>query len=238
MPRDLFSDVIRPSVHVRSKKSSAFPLAIVLHLAALLVVVIAPLVATDVLPTPRRVLEFMAVAPPSIPPPPPGPSADAPRRSTRSPVSTSAAPLEAPDRIGEEIASAEPGVEIGGVPGGLPGGVPGGIDVGSEPSPPPPPAAFKEPIRPGGVIKSPKKTKEVLPIYPAIARAARVQGTVILDAVIDETGKVTTVRVLRSNPPLDAAAIDAVRQWEFTPTLLNGQPIPIVMTVTITFTLN
>jgi protein TonB len=96
----------------------------------------------------------------------------------------------------------------------------------------------KGPLRPGGVIEAPRKTKEVRPIYPAIARSARVQGTVILEAVIGESGKVRDVRVLRSIPLLDAAAIDAVRQWEFTPTLLNGQPVPVAMTVTVAFTLD
>jgi protein TonB len=64
-----------------------------------------------------------------------------------------------------------------------------------------------------------------------------VQGVVILEAVIDETGRVTNVRVLRSIPLLDQAATQAVRQWQFAPTLLNGEPVPIVMTVTVSFEL-
>jgi TonB family protein len=75
------------------------------------------------------------------------------------------------------------------------------------------------------------------PVYPAIARTAKVQGMVILEAVISATGRVEDVKVLRSVPLLDDAAIDAVRQWQFTPTILNGEPIPVVMTVTVTFTL-
>jgi protein TonB len=74
-------------------------------------------------------------------------------------------------------------------------------------------------------------------VYPDLARAARVQGTVILEATIDETGAVTNVKVLRSIPLLDRAATDAVRRWRYTPTRLNGVPVPVLMTVTVTFTL-
>jgi protein TonB len=76
------------------------------------------------------------------------------------------------------------------------------------------------------------------PRYPAIAQASRVEGVVILEAVIAEDGSVQDVRVLRSRPLLDDAAVEAVRQWRFTPTLLGGQPVPVVMTVTVSFTLN
>jgi protein TonB len=78
---------------------------------------------------------------------------------------------------------------------------------------------------------------DVAPVYPPLARAARVEGIVILEAVIDEDGSVRDVRVLRSVQLLDAAASEAVRQWRFTPTLLNGQPVPVVMTITVAFKL-
>jgi len=77
-----------------------------------------------------------------------------------------------------------------------------------------------------------------VPDYPAIARSARVTGTVILEAVIAEDGTVRDVRVLRSIRLLDEAAIEAVRQWRFTPTLLNGEAVPVIMTVTVAFNLN
>jgi protein TonB len=102
------------------------------------------------------------------------------------------------------------------------------------PPPPPPPSA---PVRVGGNIKAPVKTKDVRPVYPAIAQSARVQGIVIIEATIGPTGKVTDAKVLRSIPLLDNAALDAVRQWQFTPTLLNGVPVPVIMTVTVQFTL-
>src|SRR5437867_309425 len=102
------------------------------------------------------------------------------------------------------------------------------------PPPPPPPAA---PVRVGGNIRAPQKTKDVKPTYPAIAQSARVQGVVIIEATIGPTGLVQEAKVLRSIPLLDAAALDAVKQWVFTPTLLNGVPVPVIMTVTVNFTL-
>jgi len=93
------------------------------------------------------------------------------------------------------------------------------------------------PTRVGGKIRAPTKTKNVKPVYPAIAKSARVAGTVIVEAVIGADGKVVDAKVLRSIPMLDQAALDAVKQWEFTPTLLNGVPVPVIMTVTVNFTL-
>jgi protein TonB len=83
----------------------------------------------------------------------------------------------------------------------------------------------------------PQKVRHVAPVYPAVAQSARVQGVVILQAVIGEDGRVLDTAVLRSIPLLDQAAQDAVRQWEFTPTLLNGVPVPVIMTMTVQFTL-
>jgi len=92
-------------------------------------------------------------------------------------------------------------------------------------------------VRVGGNIQAPKKVQDVNPVYPPIAQSARVQGVVILEATIGPNGNVQDVRVLRSIPLLDAAAIEAVKQWSYTPTLLNGVPVPVIMTVTVNFTL-
>jgi protein TonB len=93
-------------------------------------------------------------------------------------------------------------------------------------------------VRVGGNIRPPTKTRNINPVYPQIAQSARVQGVVIIEATISPTGKVVDARVLRSIPLLDQAALDAVRQWEYTPTLLNGVPVPVIMTVTVQFTLS
>jgi protein TonB len=119
------------------------------------------------------------------------------------------------------------------------------------PPPPPPPGALvgrigmpattsaggPAPVRVGGSIRQPTQVRRVNPVYPPEAQAARVQGVVILEAVIGMDGRVDDARILRSIPLLDLAALDAVRQWEYTPTLLNGVPVPVIMTVTVQFTL-
>jgi TonB family protein len=92
------------------------------------------------------------------------------------------------------------------------------------------------PVRVGGQIRAPKKIKDVKPVYPAIAQSARVAGAVTIEATIGPDGKVIDAKVVHSVPLLDQAALDAVRQWVYTPTLLNGVPVPVLVTVTINFT--
>jgi TonB family protein len=119
------------------------------------------------------------------------------------------------------------------------------------PPPPPPPRQLAEtvtggvvggipqaPVRVGGEIKEPRKLIDVPPVYPPIAQSARVQGVVILECTIGPDGRVTDVKVLRGIPLLDAAAIDAVKQWIYTPTLFNSVPVPVIMTVTVNFRLS
>ena len=155
-------------------------------------------------------------------------------------VNPNAAPIEAPKDIKPEPATPPNyslGGTVGGVAGGIPGGTPGGV-VGGIAAPPPPPPPPQAPVRVGGDIKEPKKIKNVPPVYPQIAQTAKVQGIVIIEAIIGKDGSVKDAKVLRSVALLDQAALDAVRQWKFTPTLLNNQPVEVVMTVTVNFTLN
>jgi protein TonB len=84
-------------------------------------------------------------------------------------------------------------------------------------------------------VREPTKLKHVAPVYPPAAIVARIRGTVVLECVISPVGQVTDIRVLRSRPLLDRAAVEAVKQWVYTPTLLNGVPVPVVLTVTVTF---
>jgi protein TonB len=147
-----------------------------------------------------------------------------------------AAPVEAPKEIIPEPATVPSTAGVpGGVEGGVPGGTIGGVVGGLPEAPPPPPPAA--PVRVGGNIKTPTKTKDVRPVYPPIAQSARVSGVVIIEATIGADGRVKDAKVLRSIPLLDQAALDAVKQWVFTPTLLNGVPVPVIMTVTVNFTL-
>jgi protein TonB len=150
-------------------------------------------------------------------------------------VNPNAAPVEAPSQIAPE--TIVPEAIVTGVDGGVVGGVVGGIVGGLEAPPPPPPPPPPAPVRVGGNIKPPTQLKRVNPVYPPIAQSARVQGVVIIEAVIGPDGNVAEAKVLRSIPLLDSAALDAVKQWQYTPTLLNGVPVPVIMTVTVNFTL-
>ncbi|HXW06211.1 MAG TPA: energy transducer TonB [Vicinamibacterales bacterium] len=239
MPRDMFGDVVDPTVRVGSQAWYTVPLSIIAHVILFGAVIIIPLMATDVLPTPPTMMAFVGTppAPPPPPPPPPAPAAAPKPVPVQNP---NAAPIEAPKEIIPEAPAPSVGVSEGvpgGVEGGVPGGVMGGVVGGLPEAPPPPPPPPQAPVRVGGAIKPPTKVKDVRPTYPPIAQSARVQGVVIIEATIGANGRVTDAKVLRSIPLLDQAALDAVKQWVFTPTLLNGVPVPVIMTVTVNFTL-
>jgi protein TonB len=100
-----------------------------------------------------------------------------------------------------------------------------------------PPAPPLQPVRVGGRIQEPKKLKAVPPVYPEAAVKARIEGVVILECLISPQGRVREVKVLRSVPLLEEAAVDAVKRWVYTPTLMDGVPVPVLMTVTVRFDL-
>jgi protein TonB len=146
------------------------------------------------------------------------------------------APIEVPDVIAPEMTIDIGGVE-GGVPGGVEGGVPGGVVggiVGGLPSEAPPPARV---VRIGGQLIAPKLIHQVAPDYPELARQARLQAVIILEAWVGMDGRVKGVKVLRGAPLFDDPAMAAVKQWRYKPLLLNGQPTEFILTVTITFKL-
>jgi protein TonB len=126
----------------------------------------------------------------------------------------------------------------------VPVGIPDAAAMPPPPPPPPPPpgdttgVASDGALRVGGTIKPPMKVHHVSPAYPFDAQQARVQGVVIIEARIERDGSVSATKVLKSIPMLDDAAVDAVRQWRFEPTLLNGQPVPVLMTTTVNFALD
>jgi periplasmic protein TonB len=208
--------------------------SIVAHVCAACAVLFTTVLATDELPTPRDGAVFVTVAtsPPPAPPPAPRPRADPV-------IKTDAAPTIAPDGVRPEIERPPIAPFDAAAPDGVVGGI--GSDpstvIRDEPPPPPAPAAAQPPVRVGGVIRPPTRTVYVPPTYPPIALSARVSGYVILEATIGQDGTVRDLRVLKSIPLLDEAAKEAVRQWRFTPTLLNGQPVSVLMTVTVQFNL-
>jgi len=241
MEKRLFEDLIDSDrVAHRTQQSKTLPLSLLLHTIAAALIVIVPLLSADQLPDPASAVKAFFVEPiaaPAPPPPPPPPAArppNAPKMIPRPVVDHQfVAPVEVPEEIIPEE-SIDMGEGAGGVEGGVPGGVVGGI-VGGLPDAPPPPV---QAVRVGGQIKEPKKLKDIKPVYPDIAKQARVQGVVILECTISPQGKVTDVKVLRGIPLLDQAAVEAVKQWVYTPTLLNGVPVPVIMTVTVNFKLS
>jgi protein TonB len=214
------------------------PLSIAVHAAGALAFFIIPLAAEEPPPAPAPMSSELNIIEAHPVPPPPPPRSTRPMAQKENP---NAAPLVAPATIEVEkerpVEPVDPGAAA---PGGVVDGVPGGIDLGG---PVPPPAAAppsqlppaRQIFRPGGDIRVPKKIVNVPPIYPAIALNSGVQGVVILEATISETGTIENIRVLRSHPLLERAAVEAVKQWRYTPTRLNGQPVPIIMTVTVNF---
>ncbi len=148
-------------------------------------------------------------------------------------------PAAAPITFGANIAfapDAEPLLVAHGFPVLTP--APQSATVSPPPSPPPPPPGWaQDAIRISGDMKPPTKIKDAKAVYPPEAKAEKVQGVVVLEARIGADGKVSNTRVLRSSPLLDQAAIDAVMQWEFIPALLNGVPHPVLVTITVNFTL-
>ena len=234
MPGFMFQDVVCPRA-ASTRKWYALPLSFIAHTVILALVIVIPLMAVDALPTPRSMLAYMSTADtmPVVPTPPPAVVKAVPQPIAAD-VNSDAAPLVTPENVAPESGLiAEPRTEVG-VPGVIEG-IGNAMAIEPPPLPSAPAAPSSKPYTVGGLIKPPMRVKDVAPVYPVIAQSARVQGDVIISAVIGPDGKVQNARVLRSVPLLDQAAIDAVRSWEYTPTLLNGQPVAVVMTVTVSF---
>jgi protein TonB len=233
--RDIFNDIVEPSITLGSKKQYTVSVSVLIHTAMIAAMLIIPLVAVDELPIPPVTAVFVG-APPTPSPPPPPPKKSQPKPAVQQDASV--APVIAPSTIAAEPVDKDPTAETVGLISGTVAGVTDGIvGVIAEPAPPPPPPTPSTPVHIGGDIKPPVKIKEMKLLYPAIALTTRVQGVVIIEATIGPDGTVQAARVLRSIPLLDQAALDAVRQWQYTATLLNGVPVPVIMTVTVNFTL-
>ena len=229
MADKLFSETFVP---VGGKRGYTVLGSIVAHSAIIAAALMVPVLASDAIVPVRYAMITFTPAPP-LPPPLPPPSR-APRPSV--PDVRPSIPIVAPDGIKkEDPIELVPAVGDGlNQNAGFAAGEPAGLILLPDP---PAPVAAQAPFRPGGDIQPPTKVRDAAPLYPAIARAARVQGVVVIEATIGVNGSVQDARILRSIPLLDAAALDAVRQWQYTPTKLNGAPVAIVMTVTVNFRL-
>jgi protein TonB len=229
--------------HVPRHATLPILMSMLTQAAVVIAVLVVPLlIVADKMPEIPSMMAFVAVPPP--PPPPPPPPAPAPKqvaqRAAATPTDPAAAPIEPPREIAPERPNDE-GLDIGapgGVEGGIPGGVVGGVVGGlpEAPPPPPPPAVAKGPVRIGGQLQAPALIKRVEPLYPPIAVSAHVEGVVILEAIVGREGVVEEVKVLRSvHPVLDREAETAVKQWRYSPLVLNGIKERFVLTVTLSF---
>src|SRR5262245_18197874 len=209
--------------------------SIILHAFVIAAALVAQVLAVGPLPIPHAPLTFIGAMPiqlMDVPAPPPHATTNAPNT-----VSSDAAPLEPPSDITPETPREPSPARSGLVEGGVPNGVNlETISYTPLPLPPPPAPVSRTPVRLSG-MRPPQKVVNVDPVYPYNAKIAHVEGIVILVTTIDTRVRVTDVRVLRSAALLDQAAVDAVRQRVYTPTLLNRLPVPIIMTVTVRFTL-
>ena len=254
--KELFADtLLESSAGQRKRKASATVLSVIIQCLLLGTIILIPLWFTDALPQ-QQLVTFLA-APPPPPPPPAAPAA--PDEATRKVVKVASdianGQLRTPGQIPQKIQmikedEAPPQIAsgagvVGGVPGGIPGGQLGGVIGGiisstSSMATLPKPATILPAVQ--RVRISPGITTGLLsfrtePIYPSIARAAHIQGAVVLTAIIDKDGKIDNLQLVSGHPLLAPAAIDAVRQWRYKPFLLNGQPVEVETTVTVTFRL-
>ena len=218
---------------------SMLPVSIAAHVVAFAAFLIVPLAGGVEAPTPwplSSAPEFITAAPAAPPQ-----QVNVLRTSLGR---SGGAPIVAPDHIedpADEPAPVYGSDPIGDARVGLGVGLPEGLTLDTFTLPPPPIVVPAPQVagtyRPGGAIREPRKIRDSPAVYPEVARAAKIEGVVILEATIDERGVVTDARVLRSVPLLDAAALAALKQWRYTPTLLNGVPVRVLMTVTFRFSL-
>ena len=238
MPRDLFGAVTDPPAHIGPRSRFTLPLSLAAHAVALTALIVVPLVAIDGLPLPDE-LRLVMITSPDLPAEPP-PVPQQARPAVQPPSNPDAAPIAAPPTIAPE--PIRPPTDVGEiapesvVPGAIFGDAAG--DRGATITPPPPPPPPRTPVRVGGDVLAPTKVHHVAPEYPRMARDAKIQGVVIIQATIGVDGRVVEAEVLRPIPFLGEAALAAVRQWRFTTPQLNGKPIPVIMTVTVNFRLD
>lgn len=245
-------------VSVRSKPEIRKPWSLFLSLAIHAMLVAVSVIVPLLLPETLAGLQNLGAPPPPLPAPTPVVKLEdtRPGSARRKPAKTIV--LTAPVRIPERITLEEVGdpeisqnldvLGIGNMPGtlaegmdGLAGGVPappgGTLLKPPQPPPAPPEPKVRTQLKVGGLVQQANLLYQVRPVYPQLARVARVQGAVLLEAVISREGNVEKLRVLTGHPLLVNAALEAVRQWKYRPTLLNGEPVEVFTQVTVSFTL-
>jgi periplasmic protein TonB len=237
----MFDDLLESTNEKKkTNKGWGFILSGVVQAVILAVLILIPLIYTEALP--KAMLSTLLVAPPPPPPPPPPPQPVKTIIKTVARLIT-AGKLMQPRAIPKEVAvfkEAElpPDVVNNTNQGGVFGGIPGqGLIANSAALPPPPKAATPARIKQGGQVTAAAIITQTRPVYPALARQARIQGNVVLHAIIDKEGKVAQLEVMSGHPLLVQSALDAVKQWRYKPTQLNGDPVEVDTTITVTFTM-
>lgn len=252
-PKAMFADSVLDFGAQSKRKAFATTTSFIVNCLAICMMLLVPLMFTEELP--KGQLLTMLIAPPPPPPPPP-PAAEAVRKIVKQ-IQTdmlNTGQLRTPTRIPQKVQlikeeeapppMAATGGVVGGVPGGIPGGQLGGVIGGIVNATSNLSAVPKfVPVQPQRVRISQGVTKGLLirrvePGYPTLARAARVQGEVVLSAVISVNGEIENLQLVSGHPMLVPAALTAVKQWRYKPYLLNGQPTEVETTITVIFTLS
>jgi protein TonB len=235
----MFDDLLESTVtKKKTNKSWTVVISAIVQTTILGILILIPLIYTEALP--KAMLSTLLIAPPPPPPPPPPPT---PVKTIIKPVARliQSGKLMQPRAIPKEVAvfkEAElpPDVIANNAPGGVFGGIPGG-NITSVAAPPPPKPVTPARIKQGGNVTAASIITQTRPTYPPLARQARIQGTVTLHAIIDKEGRVAQLEVVSGHPLLVQAALDAVKQWRYKPTQLNGDPVEVDTTIQVTFTM-
>jgi protein TonB len=229
----------------KTNKPWTVVVSMLIQITFLAILILIPLIYTEALP--KTMMSTLLVAPPPPPPPPPPPVATQVVKVRPVQHLMEAGKLVAPKAIPKDvkIIKEEEMPDMGGVSGGVQGGVPGGSMggvlggvIGGIGSAPPPPKPSQARIKVGGNVTAARIISRIQPVYPPLARQTRISGTVRLHAIIAKDGTVQQLEVLSGHPLLVQAALDAVRQWRYQPTLLNGEPVEVDTTVDVIFSLN
>jgi len=242
----MFEDsLIESGGRLRTKRGATTVLSFVLQILLLCILILIPLIYTDALPK-TQLMTFLVAPPP--PPPPPPPPAAAPVRVVKQIQSDLVngqlrTPTKIPEKvqmIKEEEAPPTMGAGVmGGVPGGVPGGQMGGVIGGIiNTTAAIPKVATPQRVRVSQGVSTGLLIRKVQPNYPPLARQARIQGQVVLQAEISKEGTIQNLQLISGHPMLAPAAIEAVKQWRYKPYLLNGEPVAVETQVVVNFTLS
>ena len=245
----MFEDsLIESGGRLSTKRGMTTTISFLLQVALVGILVLIPLLFTEALPK-TQLMTFLVAPPP--PPPPPPPPAAAPVKIVKQ-VQTDIVngQLRTPTKIPEKVQmikedEAPPPVMsaagvVGGVPGGVPGGSMGGVIGGIISSTPVavPKVATPQRVRVSQGVTQGLLIRKVQPTYPPLARQARIQGSVLLQAEISKEGTIQNLRLISGHPMLAPAAIEAVKQWRYKPYILNGEPVEVETQITVNFTLS